>query len=88
MVGSIGAACTHDPRSGRNDHIDTYGVIEGGSTSTVRVSVRCSGDDSKLADEQGSIAVSLEQVAFCCKASYVCGFGLRMRGNVTIESEG
>ena len=75
VIGGIGAACVHDPRSGQNDHIDAYGAIEGGSTWTVRVSVSGSGDDSRLADEQGSIVVSLEQVVVCCKVSYVCGFG-------------
>ena len=88
MIGSIGATCVHNPRSGQNDHIDAYRVIEGGSTWTARVSVSCSGDDSRLADEQGSIVVSLEQVAFCCKVSYVCGFEPRMRGNVAKKSEG
>ena len=78
-------ASVHYPRSGQKAHIDADEVIGGGSARTARRFISCSSDGNRLASEQNSIVVSLEQAFyFFC---YIYGFGPRVRGNVVAESE-
>ena len=88
MTESISVARMHDPRSGHKGRIHVDEFVEGRLARTARVSTNCKGDDKRFTDEQDSIVVSLEQAAICGKTGNVCGFGLRMRGNVLSRSEG
>ena len=44
-------ACVHDPRFGQERHINTDGVIEGGSAPAAVVAIRRQGDDDRFPDE-------------------------------------
>ena len=88
MTGGISVTHVHGPRASQKRHIDADAVIKGVSARTAKVFTSCRNDPNKVADEQDSIVVYIEQAAFCSKIGYVCTFGPRMRGNLVAKSEG
>ena len=51
VIRGIGVACVHDPRSGRERHINADGVIEEGAAPAAVVSIRRQGNDDRFSEE-------------------------------------